>query len=63
MGQRLAAFLGADPGTIRAVRRDAVPAPEQRPRDTSLDSSRWRTLFPDVPRPTFEESLREMLRG
>jgi len=62
MGRRLAAHLGADAAAIRAGRRDEVPAPESRPRDTSLDSSRWRTLFPEFVRP-FEEALREMLQG
>jgi dTDP-4-dehydrorhamnose reductase len=62
MGRRLAAHLGADAAAIRPARRDEVPAPESRPRDTSLDSSRWRALFPGFVRP-FEEALREMLRG
>jgi dTDP-4-dehydrorhamnose reductase len=53
MGVRLAAALGADPSVIVAATRDAVPAPEPRPRDTSLDSSRWRAAFPEVPWPRF----------
>jgi dTDP-4-dehydrorhamnose reductase len=59
MGQRLAAFLGVDPSAIVAVKRDQVPAAEPRPRDTSLDSSRWRGLFPGHPWPAWEEALRQ----
>ncbi|MBY0528181.1 MAG: SDR family oxidoreductase [Gemmataceae bacterium] len=60
MGQRLAAFLKQDASVFVASRRDQVPAPEPRPRDTSLDSSRWRQAFPTQPWPGFEEALREM---
>jgi dTDP-4-dehydrorhamnose reductase len=62
MGRRLAASLGADPSMIVAANRDDVPAPEPRPRDTSLDSSRWRGLFPRLPWPTWDEAMREMLQ-
>jgi dTDP-4-dehydrorhamnose reductase len=58
MGQHLADFLGADPGMIVAARRADLPAAEPRPRDVSLDSSRWRALFPDLPWPTFAAALR-----
>jgi len=61
MGQRLARLLDLDPAPIVACRRDEAPAPEPRPCDTSLDSSRWRRLFPDVAWPGYEESLRELL--
>jgi dTDP-4-dehydrorhamnose reductase len=61
MGQRLTAFLGADPSAIVAVTRDQAPAAEPRPRDVSLDSSRWRGLFPGHPWPAWDEALREML--
>jgi dTDP-4-dehydrorhamnose reductase len=58
MGWRLAAFLGADPSSIVATDRATAPASEPRPRDVSLDSSRWRAAFRGVPWPTFEEALR-----
>jgi len=60
MGQRLARFLGADAGAIVAASRDCVASPEPRPRDLSLDSSRWRARFELVPWPTFEEALEEL---
>jgi dTDP-4-dehydrorhamnose reductase len=61
MGQRLAAFLGADASVIRARRRADVPLTEPRPCDVSLDSSRWRQRFPGLPWPTWDEALREMI--
>jgi dTDP-4-dehydrorhamnose reductase len=60
MGQRLAAYLGADPSVIVAAPRSSVPAPEPRPRDTSLDCSRWRKLYPEQPWPNWEEALLQM---
>jgi dTDP-4-dehydrorhamnose reductase len=60
MGQRLAAYLGVDTSAITAVPRSGVPAPEPRPRDTSLDCSRWRALFPSLPWPGWHEALTEM---
>lgn len=59
MGERLAAYLQADPGVIESVNR-ATAAGEPRPRDTSLDSSRWRKLFSNAPWPVFETALAEM---
>ncbi len=61
MGLRLAASLGADPSPIMPADRDAAPAPEPRPRDVSLDSSRWRAAFPGVPWPAWDEALRRLL--
>jgi dTDP-4-dehydrorhamnose reductase len=60
MGRRLAASLGADPAVIVPADRDAAPAPEPRPRDVSLDSSRWRAAFPGVPWPAWDEALRQL---
>jgi dTDP-4-dehydrorhamnose reductase len=59
-GERLAGYLKRDrPKIVPKSRTDG--ATEPRPRDTSFDSSRWRGLFPDVPWPGFEESVRELM--
>jgi dTDP-4-dehydrorhamnose reductase len=58
MGLRLAAYLGVDAAPVVAADRDAVPAAEPRPRDVSLDSSRWRAAFPAVPWPAGDDALR-----
>ena len=63
MGQRLAQFLGRSTDAIQPAVRDDVPASEPRPRDTSLNSERWWRLFPDLPQPEFEESLRMLEIG
>ncbi len=60
MGQRLAASLGADESVLVPTRREQNPAPEPRPRDASLDSSRWRRLFPRAPWPAWSEALCEL---
>jgi dTDP-4-dehydrorhamnose reductase len=60
MGRRLAVALGADPGLVVPNRQADFPAPEPRPRDVSLDSSRWRTGFPTHPWPGWEEALAEL---
>jgi dTDP-4-dehydrorhamnose reductase len=59
MGQRLATFLGADASVFVPARREDAPAPEPRPWDVSLDSSRWRGLFPQMPWPTWEKALHD----
>jgi dTDP-4-dehydrorhamnose reductase len=59
MAQRLADYLGADRHLLVAATR-ASAAGEPRPRDTSLNSSRWRGLFPAQPWPGFEEALRAL---
>lgn len=61
MGQRLAAFLGCDAVGIAAVSRNSVAGVEPRPADLSLDSSRWRSLFPDREWPSWEESLSQLM--
>jgi dTDP-4-dehydrorhamnose reductase len=61
MGRQLADVLGVSPQSIVVTGRDAVPAEEPRPADTSLDSSRWRGLFPDLTWPTYRAALAEML--
>jgi dTDP-4-dehydrorhamnose reductase len=63
MGQRLAKYLRIDEARIIAASRDSMPGKEPRPRDTSLDCSRWRSLRPSFQRPTFEQALAEMNTG
>lgn len=60
MGQRLAAVLGCSDVALRPARRDDVPG-EPRPRDVSLDSTRWRANFPHLPWPTFEQAVGSLL--
>jgi dTDP-4-dehydrorhamnose reductase len=61
MGTRLAAHLGIHSFKILPVSRASVPAVEQRPRDTSLDSSLWRGQFPEIHWPGFEAALRKLI--
>jgi dTDP-4-dehydrorhamnose reductase len=56
MGVRLAAALGVEASAIVAMTRAEAPAAEPRPRDTSLDSSRWRAAFPEIPWPRYLEN-------
>ncbi len=56
MGQRLAAHLRISAPVIESVSRTTA-AGEPRPRDTSLDSTHWRGLFPNSPWPNFETAL------
>ncbi|HWB14589.1 MAG TPA: SDR family oxidoreductase [Pirellulales bacterium] len=60
MGERLADALGCDAASLISVTRDSTAADEPRPRDNSLDSSRWRSLFPNHPWPAYEDALKEM---
>jgi dTDP-4-dehydrorhamnose reductase len=55
MGLRLAAALSASSSPIVAATRESVPSSEPRPRDTSLDSSRWRQAFPMLSWPRYLE--------
>jgi dTDP-4-dehydrorhamnose reductase len=59
MGLRLAESLGCNPGTLAAGRQRDAPMPEPRPQDVSLDSTHWRTLFPQLPWPTWEPAMAE----
>lgn len=61
MGERLARELGCDTDSLVSVTRDSATADEPRPRDNSLDSSQWRSLFSRHPWPSYEEALKEML--
>jgi dTDP-4-dehydrorhamnose reductase len=44
MGRRLAAEWGLSEANLVPIRRDDLPGLEPRPRDVSLDSTRWRSL-------------------
>jgi dTDP-4-dehydrorhamnose reductase len=61
MGQRLAKYLGADESLLRPVSRDSIPGAESRPRDVSLDATRWRRLCPAVPWLLWDEGTRLMV--
>jgi dTDP-4-dehydrorhamnose reductase len=60
MGERVAKCLGLNANMLVAAKRLNAPFPEPRPRDCSLDSSRWRELFPDHPWPNLEQATRAM---
>jgi dTDP-4-dehydrorhamnose reductase len=59
MGHRLAAAVGKNSAVFARASQADVPAPEPRPRDVSLDSTRFRTALPTVPWPSWEEALAE----
>jgi dTDP-4-dehydrorhamnose reductase len=61
MGRQLADVLGVAGESIAATTRDAAGGEEPRPADTSLDSARWRRLFPDLASPGYRAALVEML--
>ena len=61
MGQRLAGFLGCDTAGIVPTSRSSVAAVEPRPGDLSLDSSKWRGLFPRHEWPTWAEALAQLM--
>ncbi len=61
MGQRLTAFLGCDLAAIVPASRTRMDAAEPRPEDVSLDSSRWRSLFPGQEWPTWDEALSQLM--
>ena len=63
MGRRLAAVYGLNPSLVVPVAQASVPTPEPRPRDVSLDSTKWRSLFPHQWWPTLEEYLTAPVTG
>jgi dTDP-4-dehydrorhamnose reductase len=60
MGIRLAEYLKVDLSLVVPGKRAQASAPERRPRDLSLKSSKWRGLFPVQLWPTIEEALAAM---
>jgi dTDP-4-dehydrorhamnose reductase len=60
MGQRLAHSLGLSDAAIVPATRAQFASAEPRPRDTSLDSSRWRGLFPGAEWPAWDEAMRQL---
>jgi dTDP-4-dehydrorhamnose reductase len=63
MGVRLARFLGLPTEPLVPVHRADQPAPEPRPCDVSLDSSRLGGWFPDVVWPSYEQTLEDWRAG
>jgi len=61
IGERLARFLKLSSKTLTAGRRNVVAGSEPRPRDVALDTSLWRSKFPDCPMPAFDAALADML--
>jgi dTDP-4-dehydrorhamnose reductase len=63
MGQRIARCLNLDTSVFEPSTRTAAPSAEPRPRDTSLDSSRWRELFGHLAWPKLEDAVPNMLEN
>jgi dTDP-4-dehydrorhamnose reductase len=61
MGRRLARHLRLSDAILNPRERNTAGSAEPRPRDVSLDTTLWRTHFPSVAIPFFEESLADML--
>lgn len=61
MGLKLARSLACDPACLVSISRTQAPAAEPRPRDLSLDSSRWRHLYPHSEWPAWDEALAQLL--
>jgi dTDP-4-dehydrorhamnose reductase len=55
--RRLAVAHGLDPALVRANRQADITFPEPRPVDVSLDTTRLRSLLPDLRLPTIEEAI------
>lgn len=61
IGTALARLINADPATIVAASRLSIESSEPRPRDTSLDATKWYAAMPQCPRPAFEESVARLI--
>lgn len=57
MGMQIVSSAGFPTDSIEVASRLSVGGAEPRPRDLSLDSCRFERNYPQVERPTFEESL------
>ena len=63
MGVQLAQALGVNPSLVRPVKQADAEFPEPRPRDVSLNSTRWTKQFPDAKRTSFAEAARQAVAG
>ncbi len=57
--RRSAQALGLDPQLVRSNRRAEVTLVEPRPADVSLDTSRLRSLLPDISVPSIEAAIKQ----
>ena len=62
MGLRIARAVGLDGDNLVPARQADLESPEPRPRDASLNSTRWRTLFPNTPWPNLETAISQKWR-
>jgi dTDP-4-dehydrorhamnose reductase len=63
MGRALADWLQTTGDMLHQAHRAHAALAEPRPRDLSLDSARWRALFPRSPWPAWPEALATLLQG
>ena len=61
LGINIANVLGLDSSLAKPASRLQMRGPEPRPRDLSLNSTRWLSTFSNVARPDLQSSLRQML--
>lgn len=61
MGRVLARVLGVPAELVQPATRLEASGAEPRPRDTSMNCSRWRATFPALPWPDHQTALRAML--
>ena len=61
LGINIANVLGLDSSLAKPASRLQMRGPEPRPRDLSLNSTRWLSTFSNVDRPDLQSSLRQML--
>ncbi|MEX2216318.1 MAG: SDR family oxidoreductase [Phycisphaeraceae bacterium] len=61
IGVIVAAALGVDASCIQRASRLSMKGPEPRPRDTSLNSDKWRARFPSFETSNFESTVCRLL--